>query len=128
MASSRTASISSRSRSSPPARRNAAKYWAGKRTSGSKRPANRSCPAENPRFPFATIPLPLVGRRAAPPGLAGSPHAYHGLELQKNPPPDENAWPGRLGSLIALQRRRQGFFREELHRRRRGARGDPRIV
>src|SRR5438477_130149 len=61
MASSRTASMSRRSRSSPPSRRNAAKYCAGSRTSGSKRPASRSCPAEKPLFPFATIflsPLP----------------------------------------------------------------------
>ena len=47
--------MSNRSRSSPPERRNAAKYWAGKRTSGSNKPANLSCPPEKPRLPLATI-------------------------------------------------------------------------
>src|SRR5436853_541723 len=63
-----------RSRSSPPARRNAAKNWAGSRTSGSKRPASCSCPAEKPRLPFATITV-------SPPR-----QAWHTTPLQKNRP------------------------------------------
>src|SRR5438445_13118085 len=74
-----------RSRSSPPSRRKAAKYWAGRSTSGSKRPASRSCPAEKPRFPFATIFLPppmgIVRRH-----LTGdpAPHDYHAPDFPKH--------------------------------------------
>src|SRR6185503_11896419 len=74
------ASISRRSRSSPPSRRNAAKNWAGNRTSGSNSPASRSCPAENPRLPFATIPPPLTGPHAHP---AHKHSPYHAPQLQK---------------------------------------------
>src|SRR5437763_7417160 len=90
-----------RSRSSPPSRRKAAKNWAGRRTSGSKRPASRSCPAEKPRFPFATIflHLPWASFAAHRTGDRG-PHAYHAPELQKNHPRDEKAWVRKVALLI----------------------------
>src|SRR2546428_6502489 len=110
-----------RSRSSPPSRRKAAKNWAGRRTSGSKRPANRSCPAEKPRLPFATIFLPLPWASFAAHRTGDlEPHDYHAPELQKNRPRDEKAWVGKLASLIRSRRGRQGFPRVELDRRGRG--------
>src|SRR5712664_3791216 len=102
-----------RSRTSPPSRRKAAKHWAGRRTSGSKRPASRSCPAEKPRFPFATIflPLPWASLAAQRTGDRG-PHDYHAPELQKNHPPDEKSWVGKLAPLIRSRRGRQGYSLE----------------
>src|SRR5437667_12421125 len=98
-----------RSRSSPPSRRKAAKNWAGRRTSGSKRPASRSCPAEKPRFPFATIFLPPpVGVVRRPPDGRPRTHDYHAPELQKNHPQDEKPWPGKLASLTRSTRGKQG--------------------
>src|SRR5947207_4980598 len=115
MASSRTASMSSRSRSSPPARRNAAKYCAGSRTSGSKRPASRSCPAEKPLFPFATIfPLPLpwapfAAHRTGDPGPR-----LPRPRIAKERVRDENASTRKLGPLIPVPPGLQGFFGEEM--------------
>src|SRR5881396_3053387 len=115
MASSRTASIRRRSRSSPPSRRKAAKNCAGRRTSGSNRPASRSCPAEKPRFPFATIFLPppmgIVRRHRT--GDLG-PHDYHAPGFRKNTPQHEKAWAKKLAVLIRTRRGRQGFSRVEL--------------
>src|SRR5213594_3084497 len=113
-----------RSRSSPPSRRKAAKNWAGSSTSGSKRPASRSCPAEKPRFPLATIsssPLPWASFAAHRTGDL-RPHAYHAPELQKNTPQDEKAWAGKLGLLIRTRRGKQGLSSKELDHGGRGPR------
>src|SRR5437667_7491979 len=99
-----------RSRSSPPSRRKTAKNGAGRRTSDSKRPASRSCPAENPLFPFATIflPLPCASFAAHRTGDRG-PHDYHAPELQKNHPRDEKAWVRKVAPLIRSWQGRQGI-------------------
>src|SRR5690349_14878398 len=115
MASSRTASMSRRSRSSPPSRRNAAKYCAGSRTSGSKRPASRSCPAEKPLFPFATIFLsPSRGRCSPPTGRATRDPRLPRQRIAKERIRDENASARKLGPLIPGGRGLQGFLWDEL--------------
>src|SRR4029453_3260805 len=102
MASSRTASIKSRSRSRPPERRKAAKYCAGRRTSGSNKPANLSCPPEKPRLPLANINPSSTW--AGPPsgGVGGTPNLLPSPTFGQNTPRDENAWAGKLETLIRL--------------------------
>src|SRR5215470_10591790 len=102
MASSRTASISNRSRSRPPARRNAAKNCAGRRTSGSNNVANLSWPPEKPRLPFATIYPSSAGRRTVAQRATERPVPYHDKGLQKNDHADEKRWTRKLGALIGL--------------------------
>src|SRR5262245_53203197 len=94
--------MSNRSRSRPPERRNAAKYWAGKRTSGSNKPANLSCPPEKPLLPLATISLSSTW--AGPPsgGVGGTLNLLSPPTFGQNQFPDENAWIRELDPLIRL--------------------------
>src|SRR5581483_10668483 len=101
--------MSNRSRSSPPARRNAAKNWAGRSTSGSKSPVSRSCPPEKPRLPFATIYPSSGGRsRCRPRTGSTGPLTYHAAELQKNSSRHEKACAKGLGPLSQGRQERKG--------------------
>src|SRR5262249_31441517 len=65
------------------------------------KPANLSCPPENPRLPLATI-YPSSTWAGPPHGWDGGDvlTCYHPKRSERTSPGDENAWTRELGPLI----------------------------